>query len=78
MATLIRTEHISLGAYLTRRRVLEAIPGCSCGYRARTVKHILIFYYKRQQGRERLYREAEISNWKDLANTRRGLKAAAR
>jgi len=78
MATLIRTEHIGLGAYLTKRRVPGATPECSCGYRAQTVKHILIFCHKRQQARERLFREAGTSNWKDLVNTRRGLQAAAR
>jgi len=78
MATLIRTEHIGLGAYLTKRRVPGATPECSCGYRAQTVKHILIFCHMRQQARERLFREAGTSNWKDLVNTRRGLQAAAR
>jgi len=78
MATLIRTEHIGPGAYLTKRRVPGATPECPCGYRAQTVKHILIFCYKRQQARERLFREAGTSNWKDLVNTRRGLKVAAR
>ncbi|KXL43020.1 hypothetical protein M433DRAFT_156292 [Acidomyces richmondensis BFW] len=65
MATLIRTEHIGLGAYLTKRRVLGARPECTCGYRARTA-------------RERLFREAGTSNWKDLATSRRGLTQAAR
>jgi len=78
MATLIRTEHIGLGAYLTKRRVPGARPECTCRYRIQTVKHILIFCPARQQARERLFREAGTSNWKDLANTRRGLTAAAR
>ncbi len=78
MATLIRTEHIGLGAYLTKRRVPGARPECTCGYRTQTVKHILIFCPARQQARKRLFREAGTSNWKDLANTRRGLTAAAR
>jgi len=78
MATLIRTEHIGLGAYLTKRRVPGATPKCCCGYRAQTVKHILIFCPKRQQARARLFREAGTSNWKDLAKTKRGLKAAAK
>jgi len=78
MATLIRTEHIGLGAYLTKRRVPGATPECPCGYRAQTVKHILIFCCKRQQARERLFREAGTSKWKELVNTRRGLNAAAR
>jgi len=78
MATLIRTEHIGLGAYLTKRRVPGARPECTCGYRAQTVKHILIFCPERQQARERLFREAGTSNWKDLARSRRGLTAAAR
>lgn len=42
------------------------------------MKHILIFCYERRQARERLFRETVTSNWKDLANTRRGLKAAAK
>ncbi|KYG40201.1 hypothetical protein M433DRAFT_160795 [Acidomyces richmondensis BFW] len=29
MATLTRTEHIGLGAYLTKRRVSEARPECT-------------------------------------------------
>lgn len=78
MATLIRTEHIGLRAYLTRRRVTGVTPECSSGYRAQTVKHILILCHEKQQGRERMIREAGTSNWKDLVNTRRGLKAAAR
>ncbi|KXL45943.1 MAG: hypothetical protein FE78DRAFT_89981, partial [Acidomyces sp. 'richmondensis'] len=65
IATLIRTEHIGLGAYLTKRRVLGARPKCTCRYRIQT------------QARERLFREVGTSNWKDLANTRRGLTAAA-
>jgi hypothetical protein len=78
MATLIRTEHIGLGAYLTKRRVPGARPECTCGYRAQTVKHILIFCSERLQARERLFREAGTSNWKDLAQSKRGLTAAAR
>jgi len=78
MATLIRIEHIGLRAYLTIRRVPGVTPECSCGYRAQRVKHILIFCHERQQARERMFREAGTSNWKDLENTRRGLKAAAR
>jgi hypothetical protein len=78
MATLIRTEHIGLGAYLTKRRVPGARPECTCGYRTQTVKHILIFCPEKQEARERLLREAGTSNWKDLANTKRGLTAAAR
>jgi hypothetical protein len=42
------------------------------------VKHILIFCPERQHARERLFREAGTSNWKDLANTKRGLTAVAR
>ncbi|KXL46793.1 hypothetical protein M433DRAFT_149353, partial [Acidomyces richmondensis BFW] len=59
-------------------RVLGARPECTCRYSARTVKHILMFCPKRQQARERLFREAGTSNWKDLASSRRGLTAAAR
>ncbi|KYG41610.1 hypothetical protein M433DRAFT_158833, partial [Acidomyces richmondensis BFW] len=65
MATLIRTEHISLGAYLTKRRVLGARLECTYRYRTQT------------EVRERLFREAGTSNWKDLARSRRGLTAAA-
>ncbi|KYG40003.1 hypothetical protein M433DRAFT_161037, partial [Acidomyces richmondensis BFW] len=75
--TLIRTEHIGLGAYLTKRRVLGARPECTYRYRIQTVKHVLIFYPKRQEARERLFREVGTSNWKDLASSRRGLIAAA-
>ncbi len=78
MATLIRTEHIGLGAYLTIRRVLGARPEYTCRYRAQTVKHILIFCSERLQARERLFREVGTSNWKDLAQSKRGLTAAAR
>ena len=43
MATLIRTEHIGLNAYLTRRRVPGKTPECSCGNRAQTPKHVVMF-----------------------------------
>ncbi|KXL45860.1 hypothetical protein M433DRAFT_160171 [Acidomyces richmondensis BFW] len=53
MTTLIRTEHIGLGAYLTKRRVLEARPECTYRYRTQTVKHILIFCPERQEARRK-------------------------
>ena len=52
MATLIRTEHIGLNAYLTRRRVPGKTPECSCGSRAQTPKtcsHVLPHVPKKQK-----------------------------
>jgi len=63
---------------LTRRRVPGVTTKCSYKYRAQIVKHILIFCYERQQAREIMFREAGTLNWKDVVNTRRGLKAATR
>jgi hypothetical protein len=75
MATLIRTEHISLGAYLTRQRVPDITPECTCGYRAQTLKHVMIFCPERQGSRQQLFR-ATGSDWKALTQTKRGLNAA--
>ena len=78
MATLIRAEHIGLRAYLTKRRVPGITPKCTCGYRAQTVKHILVFCPERMEARMRLFQEAGTSNWKDLTQTKRGLSAATK
>lgn len=77
MATLIRTEHIGLNAYLTRRRVPGVTPECTCGYRAQTLKHILLFCPDRQEGREYLFRTAGTT-WQTMTQTRRGLEATAK
>jgi exonuclease III len=77
MATLIRTEHIGLRAYLTRQRVPNITPECTCGYRAQTLKHIMLFCPERQESRRRLFQTAG-SDWKTITQTRRGLNAATR
>ena len=77
MATLIRTEHIGLRAYLTRRRVLGITPECTCGYRAQTLKHVMLFCPERQGSRLALI-QAVGSDWKAITQTKRGLNAATR
>jgi hypothetical protein len=77
MATLIRTEHISLRAYLTRQRVPDTTPECTCSYRAQTLKHIMLFYRERQESRRRLFQTAG-SDWKTITQTRSGLNAATK
>jgi hypothetical protein len=77
MATLIRTEHIGLRAYLTRQRVPDITPECTCGYRTQTLKHIMLFCPERQESRRRLTQTVG-SDWKTITQTRRGLNAATR
>ena len=77
MATLIRTEHIGLRAYLTGRRVPGITPECSCGYRAQTLKHIMLFCPEWQGSRWRLTQKVG-SDWKTITQTKRGLNAATK
>jgi hypothetical protein len=77
MATLIRTEHIGLRAYLARQGVPDITPECTCGYRAQTLKHVMIFCPERQGLRQQLFR-ATGSDWKAITQTKRGLNAATK
>ena len=77
MATLIRTEHVGLRAYLTRQRVPSITPECTCGYRAQTLKHVMIFCPERQESRRRLF-QAVGSDWKTITQTKRGLNAVTK
>jgi hypothetical protein len=77
MATLIRIEHIGLRAYLTRQRVPSITPECTGGYRAQTLKHVMLFCLERQEPRRRLI-QAVGSDWKTIIQTRRGLNAATK
>jgi hypothetical protein len=76
IATLIRTEHVGLRAYLTRQRVPSIATECTCRYRAQTLKHVIIFCSERQESR-RLF-QAVSSDWKTITQTRRGLNIATR
>ena len=78
MATLLRTEHIGLRAYLAKRRVPGISPDCDCGQGYQTPKHICIQCPERQERRTALFEAAGTSNWKDLTGTKRGLLATAR
>jgi hypothetical protein len=65
MATLIRTEYIGLRAYFIRQSVPGITPECTCGYRAQTLKHIMLFCPERQESRRRLI-QAVGSHWKTI------------
>lgn len=78
MATLLRTEHIGLRAYLTKRRVPGMSPECQCSQGVQTPKHICMFCPIYQEGRNALFAAAGSNNWKDLTQTRRGLLATTR
>ena len=77
MATLVRTEHLGLRAYLARRRVPGITPDCPCGYRAQTLKHLIMFCPDNQEARGRLAQAVEL-DWKALTQTKRGLNAVTR
>lgn len=45
LLTQLRTEHIGLEDFLSRRKVLgHPSPACPCGWHKQTPKHILLFY----------------------------------
>ena len=50
---------------------------CTCGYRAQTLKHVMIFCPERQESRQQLFR-ATGSDWKAITQTKRGLNAATK
>jgi hypothetical protein len=77
IATLIRTEHIGLRAYLARQRVPDITPECTYGYRAQTLRHVMIFCPERQESRRQLF-QAVGSDWKAITQTKRGLTAATK
>jgi hypothetical protein len=64
-------------AYLTRQRVPSITPECTCGYRAQTLKHVMLFCPERQESRRRLF-QAVGSDWKTVTQTKRGLNAATK
>ena len=78
MATLLRTEHIGLREYLTKRRVPDMTPNCQCGYQSQSAKHIVLFCPNKATNRARMIHEAGSNHWKEITTTRRGLLAAAR
>ena len=78
MVTLLRTEHIGMRQYLTKRRVPGFTPDCECGQGHETPKHVCIFCPKWKERRHLLFKEGGSTNWKDLANTKRGLHATAK
>ena len=52
LLTLLRTEHIGLEDYLSRRKVPDhPSPACPCGWHRQTAKHILLFCPHFQAGR---------------------------
>ena len=78
MVTLVRTGHIGLNAYLARRRVPGKTPKCSCGYRAQTAKHVVMFCPRHQERRQQLFNIAGSSDWKAIVQTKKGLGAIAK
>lgn len=79
LLTLLRTEHISLEDFLSRRKV----PGhpslaCPCGWHRQTPKHILIFCPHFQEGRAQMLQLAETTDYHTLLSTKKGVQAVTK
>ena len=78
VATLLRTEHIGLNDYLSRRNVPEhPSPTCPCGNGKQTPKHILLFCPSHREGRQAMFRQAGTTDYRTLLTTTRGLQASS-
>ena len=79
MATLLRTEHIGLNDYLSRRKVPDGpSPLCECGWQQQTVKHIVLFCPRYARDRDKMVQEARSSDLKTMLSTEEGVKAVTR
>lgn len=79
VATLLRTEHIGLNDYLSRRRVPGyAKPDCDCGWPRQTPKHIILFCPAHAPGRTEMLAEAKTTDFTRLLSTEAGLRAVTR
>ena len=77
LATLLRTEHIGLEDFLSRRKVPGHLsPACPCGWHRQTPKHILLFCPDFQQGRAQMLQKAGTTDYYSLLSTKKGIKAA--
>lgn len=77
LVTQIRTEKISLNAFLTLRRVPGVTATCHCGWGQQTAKHVLLFYPSFAEGRAELLKDADTNDYSRIVATTRGVKAAA-
>lgn len=77
LATLLRTEHIGLEDFLSRRKVPgHPSPACPCGWHRQTPKHILLFCPHFQQGRAQMLQRAGTTDYDSLLSTKKGIKVA--
>ena len=78
-AIQLRTEKIGLNHFLFTRKVPGVLdPGCPCGARKQTGKHVLLFCPDYQEGRIDLIREAGTSDYNQILSTPQGIRLAAR
>ena len=76
IATLLRTEHIGLADYLSRRKVPDyPSPACECGFERQTAKHIVLYCPRFERDRDKMIEEAGTSDFRCLLANERGLRA---
>lgn len=79
VATLLRTEHISLNDYLCRRRVPGCLRlDCDCSWLRQTLKHIILFCPTHMIGRAEMLSEAKTTDSTKLPSTEAGLRAVTK
>lgn len=79
LLTLLRTEHIGLEDYLSRRKVPDHLsPACPCGWHRQTPKHILLFCPHFQAGRAQMLYIAQTTDYHTLLTTKKGVYAATK
>ena len=77
LLTLLRTEHIGLEDYLSRRKVPDhPSPACPCGWHRQTPKHILLFCPHFQAGRAQMLHTAQTTDYRTLLTIEKGVQAA--
>jgi hypothetical protein len=73
---LIRTEVISLNAWLAAVRVPGVFPACPCGWHAQTVRHVLLYYIRHK--RTDLLRKYGLERLEDILQQPLNIKHIAR